>query len=209
MNRPVSSSTRLLAAIALASAAAALSSACAAGRSEGEMEPRYVAVHNALAAMGLAQVGPIQRGSLAEGRESRVPLELPAGCTTVVALGGVGVHDLDASLVDASGAPVARDTTRDAQAVLRACVDHAGAYALVVRMAEGAGDFLTATWSGGIEGASPAQSSVPGATASSSAPAGTCESPLPITAGTYEGNTSRGESLNEGACATSSAREIV
>ena len=41
------------------------------------------------------------------------------------------------------------------------------------------------------------------------APAGTCDAPLPITAGTYEGNTARGESGNESSCASSSAREIV
>ena len=50
--------------------------------SRGDLEPRYVALHNAFAAMGLAQVGPIQQGSLAEGREARVVLELPAQCTT-------------------------------------------------------------------------------------------------------------------------------
>src|ERR1700751_3417227 len=79
--------------------------ACAAVRSTGSgaLEPRFVAVHNALAAMGLAQVGPIHEGSLAEGKEARVPLDLPAGCTTVVAIGGDGVRDLDATLADAQG----------------------------------------------------------------------------------------------------------
>ncbi len=190
--------------------ASVLAPACA-PRAGGDMEPRYIAVHNALAAMGLAQVGPIQRGSLAEGRETRVPVELPAGCTTVVALGGTGVRDLDASLVDSAGDPVAHDTTRDSQAVVRACVEHAGSYALVVKMTEGGGDFLAATWTGGLEATASAGTgpvTAPGAS-SSAAPAGTCESPLPITAGTYEGNTSRGESLNESSCATSSAREIV
>jgi hypothetical protein len=175
----------------------------------GDLEPRYVAVHNALAAMGLAQVGPIQRGSLAEGREMRVPLELAAGCTTVVALGGEGVRNLDASLLDPSGAPVAHDTTRDAQAVVRVCVERAGSYALAVKMAEGGGDFLAATWSGGLEGSSPGVQSAPGNVASGSGPAGTCESPLPIAAGTFEGNTSHGESENEASCASSVSREVV
>ena len=74
----------------------------------GALEPRFVAVHNALAAMGLAQVGPIHEGSLAEGQEARVSLDLPSGCTTVVAFGGEGVRDVDAtrrcgSRYDASG----------------------------------------------------------------------------------------------------------
>jgi hypothetical protein len=159
--------------------------------------------------MGLAQVGPIQRGSLAEGRDARVPLELAAGCTTVVALGGEGVRNLDAALLDPSGTLVAHDTTRDPQAVVRACVDKGGSYALVVKMSEGSGDFVAATWAGGLEGIATAASSVPSSVASAVGPAGTCESPLPITAGTFEGNTSRGESGNEASCATSTSREIV
>src|SRR6516165_760937 len=86
----------------------ALAAACAGQKSE--IEPRYIAVHNALAAMGLAEVGPLQRGSLAEGREARVKLELGALCTTIIALGGAGVRDLDLVLVDAQGRPIAHDT---------------------------------------------------------------------------------------------------
>src|SRR5512143_994375 len=97
-----------------------VAAACASSKT-GELEPRYVAVHNAMAAMGLAQVGPAQRGSLAEGRETRLPLDLAAQCTTVVALGGNGVRDLDVSLLDADDKPVARDTTKDAQAAVRVC----------------------------------------------------------------------------------------
>jgi hypothetical protein len=173
------------------------------------MEPRYIAVHNALAAMGLAQVGPIQRASLAEGREARVPLELASGCTTIVALGGQGVRNLDVALMDPSGVSVAHDTTHDPQAVVRACVDKAGTYALVVRMAEGGGDFIAATWAGGGEGVPPAAPSTAGTVAFAPGQAGTCDSPLAISAGTFEGNTSRGESGNEASCATSTSREIV
>src|SRR4029077_6587528 len=39
--------------------------------------------------------------------------------------------------------------------------------------------------------------------------AGTCDSPIPVTAGTYAGNTSHGDSDNEGSCASSSSRELV
>ena len=111
--------------------------ACVATRDggTGALEPRFVAVHNAFAAMGLAQVGPIREGSLAEGQEARVALDLPAGCTTVVAFGGQGVRDVNAALMDGRGQVVAHDTTSEPQAVLRVCVEGADAYVLVVKAA--------------------------------------------------------------------------
>ena len=180
-----------------------LAQGCGAG-SRGELEPRYVALHNAFAAMGLAQVGPIQQGSLGEGREARVVLELPAQCTTVVALGADGVRDLDIALLDASGKSLAHDTTREPQAVVRACVETAGAYTLVVKMAAGAGSFVTANWAGGIGGG-------PANVATVAAPmgAGTCASPIVIGVGTVSGSTSHAESENDGSCGSGSARELV
>ena len=183
-------------------------SACASSPSRGDAEIRFVAVHNAFAGMGMAQTGPIQRGSLAQGREVRLPVELASGCAMVVALGGDGVRDLDATLVDASGSPLGHDTTRDPQAVVRVCVDQPGSYALVVKMTEGAGEYLAATWSGGAIGAS-ASGEGEGATARAGAPTGTCDSPIPITAGQYPGTTAHGESDNEASCASSSSRETV
>ncbi len=186
---------------------AVLSAASCASTRGGELEPRYVAVHNALAAMGLAQVGPIQRGSLATGREARLPIELAAQCTTIIALGGVGVADLDAALLDPDGKPVAHDTTRDPQAALRACVDRPGVYTLVVRMAEGAGEFIEATWTGG---AGPGAAAATGlATATASTARGTCESPIPLVAGSLNASTAHGESEHEGSCASSGSRELV
>lgn len=192
----------------LATAFAALAAVAACGPSRtGELEPRYVAVHNAMAAMGLAQVGPIQRGSLAEGRETRVVLDLGAECTTIVALGGAGVRDLDVSLLDADDKPVAHDTTRDPQAALRTCPDKAAKYTLLVKMAQGSGDFVTATWAGGP---APVASSAPSsATAAAPTGAGTCESPIALSPGTIAGNTRRGESEHAGSCVSSSSSEIV
>jgi hypothetical protein len=185
-----------------------LAVACAAtrGGGSGALEPRFVAVHNAFAAMGLAQVGPIHEGSLAEGQEARVPLDLPAGCTTVVALGGDGVRDIDATLADARGRSIAHDTTSEPQAVLRACVDTGDTYALVVRAAAGSGPWVVATWAGGVgapSGVAAAGSSGP------RQPVGTCEAPIPLVAGTVSGSTARGESANAGSCDKSDAREIV
>ena len=183
--------------------------ACAAVRSTGggALEPRFVAVHNALAAMGLAQVGPIHEGSLAEGQEARMPLDLPAGCTTVVAIGGDGVRDLDVTLTDARGRAIAHDTTSEPQAVLRACVDAADAYALDVRATAGGGSWVVATWAGNVGGGATAAS--PAASSGQQVAVGTCESPLPLAPGTTSGSTARGESMNAGSCDHSEAREMV
>jgi hypothetical protein len=158
--------------------------------------------------MGLVEVGPIQRGSLTEGREVGVPVELGAGCATLVALGGDGVRDLDAALMDPGGAVVARDLTHDPQAVVRACVENAGVYRLVVKMSEGQGEYMAATWSGGVDRAGAVEGAGQ-ATAAGAGPSGTCDAPLPLTAGSFEGNTARGEATNDGTCATSSGKEIV
>jgi hypothetical protein len=174
-----------------------------------ELEPRYVALHNAFAAMGLAQVGPLQQGSLAEGRETRLNIELGSQCTTLVAMGGQGVRDLDVTLLDPAGKPVAHDTTSEPQAVVRACVETAGTYTLLVKMKAGAGDFVAATWTGGVGPGGGGGGNANTATASLQVGAGTCESPIPVVAGTYNGSTARGDSENEGSCATSSSRELV
>ncbi len=185
---------------------ALLAPACNATRS-GELEPRYVAVHNTLAAMGLSQVGPIQQGSLAEGRETRLRLDLAAQCHTIVAIGSAGVRDLDIELLDADDKRVARDTTQEAQAAVRACPQTAGLYTLVVKMISGAGEFTAATWTGGTGSVAPAGTS--SASALASMGAGTCESPLPLAPGATAGNTRRGEAETTGGCASSESKELV
>ena len=105
-------------ALASVSLAAGLLFACASTRDVGALEPRFVAVHNALTAMGLAQVGAIQQGSLAEGQAVRLSLDLPAGCVTIAAIGAGGVRDVDATLFDARGTALAHDTTTEPQAVI-------------------------------------------------------------------------------------------
>lgn len=185
---------------------AMVAAACSTART-GELEPRYVAVHNTLVALGMAQVGPIQQGSLAEGREARVRLDLAAQCTTIVAIGSPGVRDLDVALLDADDRPVSHDTTKEPQATLRTCPEKAGHYTLVVKMAAGAGDFMTATWAGGGSAPVPAGSSSTNALAQTGA--GTCESPLPLVPGATAGNTRRGEAENAGGCASSDSKELV
>ncbi|MDB4940720.1 MAG: hypothetical protein JWP97_254 [Labilithrix sp.] len=180
-------------------------SAACAGPRAGELEPRYVAVHNTLAALGMVQTGPIQQGSLAEGRETRLRVELAAQCTTLVAMGGPGVRDLDVALLDPDDKPVAHDTTQEPQATLRACPTAPGHYTLVVRMRAGAGDFVTATWTGGASaGPTPDRGA-----ALAEAGAGTCALPMALAPGASTGTTRHGDAENAGSCASSDAKELV
>lgn len=179
---------------------AALFAACTATRTE--LDPRFVAVHNTLSAMGLAQIGPMQQGTLGEGKEARINVELPAQCTTVVVIGASGVRDVDLAVVDPRGNPLGHDTTHGSEAVVRACAETAGTYTLVVKMAAGGGDFLTGLWSGSASGNAIAQQTVG---------EGTCESPHALVAGSFTGSTSHGHEDSEGeeGCDRSRGREIV
>ena len=161
-----------------------------------------MAVHNALAALGLAQVGAIQQGVLAEGQTARVTLDLPAGCVTVAAIGGAGVRDIDATLLDPREVPLAHDTTTEPQAVLRPCLESAGTYVLALKASAGAGPWVTATWAGAVTSAG-AASPPP------SAANGSCEAPIPLSPGTVSGSTTHGEHDNAGSCGPSDSRELV
>lgn len=185
--------------------------ACAGARPQTDLEPRYVAVHNTLVAMGLAETGPIQQASLAEGRDARMKLDLPLGCTTVVVLGGAGVKDVHAAVEDAQGNAIAKDSGNGPEAAVRACVPAAGAYVLAVTMKRGSGDVLAATWSGGTATTQREPVIALSTTRESALPQGTCEAPTPLSAGATMGNTSRGEAENQGSCSggSSDSREIV
>lgn len=171
---------------------------------KGALEPRFVAVHNTLAAMGMAQVGPIEHGSLAEGRETRFAVDLPGECATVVALGSGDVRDLDLAVRDADDKEVARDSTTDAQATVKVCPAKGGRYSLVVKMAKGSGDFVIASWRGAPNPNGPATKPI-------DEPAGTCEAPIPLAAvtTTVTGNTRRGSSENTGSCGNTESKELV
>jgi hypothetical protein len=180
---------------------------CGSARDAGRaLDPRFVAVHNAFAALGMAQIGPIQQGTLAEGHESRIGVALPQGCVTIAALGGPGVRDLDATLLDSHGAPLAHDTTAEAQAVLRACVDAADTYVVVLKAAAGTGSWVLASWVGGAAATpAPAGSSGPAAQEAR----GTCDSPIPLSMGTTTGTTAHGDDENTGSCGRGDSRELV
>jgi len=157
---------------------------------------RFFAVHNVMHAMGLYQAGPVSQGTLAEGQEIKIGLALPATCLAVVAVGGTGVDDLALQLLDPEGKIVAEETSRDVQAVLRSCVDRPGAYAVRLRMAHGAGEYLVSSWTGG----EPPSDKSSGELASG----GTCSAPTVIAPGhVYTGSTEEGTDDAEGSCAGS------
>jgi hypothetical protein len=203
--RPASLSLRAGSAfVALALGSSAIQPACTSRAVGPALDPRFVAVHNTLSAIGMAQVGPIQEGTLAQGREARMSIPLPAGCVTVVAIGGEGIRDLDATLFDAHGASIAHDVTNEPQAILRPCLESADTYALVVRATSGGGAWVAATWAGGV-----ASASAPTVAAASGNDAnGTCAAPIPLAPGTVSGSTSHGGRENAGSCGSNESREL-
>jgi hypothetical protein len=190
---------------ALVSVVAVVAPACSASRS-APLDPRYVAVHNAFAAMGMSEIGPIQTGSLAEGRDARFEIAAPAGCVTVGAFGTGGVKDLDVEVFDAESRSLGRDAADGPDAVVRACPRAGGPVTVVVRMTRGAGDFALASWAGG---GLPGTPGTPPGTAAAMTAAGTCEAPIPLVAGSVTGNTRHGEAELTGGCGNTEARELV
>lgn len=198
--------SRVLACVSLGLVLASASVGACGAAPRSEPLARYVAIHNTLAAMGLSQTGPVQRGSLGEGRDIKLTVDLPLGCSTLVTLGSEGTRDLDVELQDSAGKALGHDTTTDPEAVVSACVEHAGKHTLVVKMSRGSGEFLSAVWSGGERARG---SNAPSLAAAQASGGGTCDSPAPLGPGVTLGSTAHGEANFEGTCGTSSAKEIV
>jgi hypothetical protein len=185
-----------------------LSAACASGRSTGggALEPRFVAVHNTLNAMGLAQLGPIHEGLIGAGREERVMLPLPPGCFTIVVMAGAGLRDMEATLLDPRGTPMAHDVSGQPEAVLRPCIESADNYVLAMKVAAGTGSWVAEAWSG----SSGVGSAMAGSAGSNrSQPEGTCASPLSLAPGVVNGSTTHGEANNSGSCGAGDSSELV
>jgi len=171
------------------------------------LEGRFVAVHNTLASLGLAQTGAISEGSLAEGTDATLERELVVGeCYTFVALGGGGVDDIDVVVRDERGEELARDGTRDRQAATHFCPGRNGPHQVVVRMAEGDGSYTISSWSGGVSqgGGGGGGRRVAGAGR------GSCETPLALELGRpVRGSTTDGAHRMSGTCAEGEAPEQV
>jgi hypothetical protein len=181
----------------------------ACGGSSVHLEPRYVAVHNTMTAMGLAQTGAINEGSLPEGGVARSTQHLEAGqCTTYVALGGESVDDLDVRVQDDAGTALASDATHDRHAAVRVCPDYAGDYQVVLTMAGGHGEYTLSAWSGvASSGGAAVTAREPGRGAGGR---GSCAAPLPLELGRpVQGDTRAGASNMSGSCAEGNAAEQV
>jgi hypothetical protein len=180
----------------IATAALALTAAgCSANRG-ADPASRFFAVHNVMRAIGLYQTGPVNQGSLAAGQEVRLPLTLPSTCVAIVAMGGAGVTDLSLRLIDPEGNVVAEEKAHDVEAVVRTCLERPGPYFAVVRMAEGAGEYLVSSWTGGDGFGSEAGAPL--------ASGGTCAAPTVLVPGrSYAGTTDDAPDDHEGSCSGS------
>lgn len=175
------------------------------------MEPRFVALTNTMAAMGMAQSGGIQQGSLGRGEEAATAVDLTAGeCVTFVALGEDGTTNIDLVVRDESGQELARDGTVDAQAATQFCAPRTASYQVVVVMADGSGGYLSAAWRGQRTQPSRAPGAGdPGAAVAQGGP-GTCEDPWPLVAGEPRtGDTTGGDATMTASCISGSAPERV
>jgi len=181
----------------------------ACGSSHGALEPRYVAVHNAMTAMGLSQSGSISEGSLPEGGESKVDVELRGGqCYTFMVFGTEGATDLDLALSDAANQDLGSDTSHDRETALHACARETGRHTLTITMAEGHGGYISSYWSGGAGGG--AVTGRTGNVAIAAEGAGSCAEPMSLTLGAVtHADTRGGTSVMEGSCARGSAPERV
>ncbi|HJL15993.1 MAG TPA: hypothetical protein RMH99_10065 [Sandaracinaceae bacterium LLY-WYZ-13_1] len=172
---------------------AAVTSSCGGG--SVRLTPSYVAVHNTMTAMGLAQSGEISEGSLPEGGVARMTTRFRAGdCYTIVAFGDDGVSDMDVVVMDDAGTEVATDRTTDSQAAAQFCPDVDGEYRVAVRMTEGSGAYVLTSWSGMPRAAG-------GAVAGGGSGRGTCEAPIALEPGTpVRGSTAQASNRMTGSC---------
>ena len=170
------------------------------------LEPRFVAVHNALGAMGMAHTGNISSGSLSEGIDAKLQVELRAGeCYTFIALGSGGVEDIDIRIVDHRGEEIGRDVTHDRQAAARACAETSGAHTAVVTMRKGSGGYLVTFWSGSAGSGSGGRMLAGGGGGE-----GTCQAPIQLTLGEpVTGDTTGGGQVMQGPCAQGASPERV
>ncbi len=168
---------------------------------------RMAAAHNALATLGLAQVGPVSSGTVSEGQSFRTTQELEAGCYTFMAFGADGLRDVDLTVANAQGQTVAQDSAHDPQAGVRFCPSSRGRFQISARATQGSGLVTLSSWRGSV-----AEGRAPGASAGAVAAGGpgTCGEPLTLELGqTVNGDTSQASSRLRGSCADGEAPELV
>lgn len=173
------------------------------------MDPRFVTLHNTMAAIGMTQSGSISEGSLPEGGEAHFDGHLdPGNCYTVVALGAGGVANLDVSITDEAGTDIAHDSTEDGSAAVQFCPQYPAQYRISVRMTRGSGGYLVTSWSGTGSGAGYAPSYPTDYGYAATTPTrpphggpGTCDAPYTLTVGEPgRGDTTDGDAVVSGSC---------
>ncbi len=169
----------------------------------GGAATRFVAVNNALRAVGFSPHGQITAGSLPEHGSSRVRMQLDAGtCYTFVGIGGEGIVDLDLVVTDAQGREVAHDGAAEPGVAVRVCPESSGGYTVRLTAASGGGEYYVSAWTGG---AGTQTAGRPGPTG-----LGTCQGPIPITTGQpISGDTRNAQNSLSGSCAAGEASEVV
>ncbi len=187
---------------------AALLALVSCGGSQG-LEPRYVAVHNTMTAVGLAQTGSISEGSLAQGADARVNVTLNGGeCTTFVALGS-GISNIDVRVIGEGDEELGTDGTNDPHAATQICAPRSGDFQVVVTATEGSGGYILSSWSGtAVASSGPSAGGTRPVVASSGT--GTCAEPLPIAFNQpANGTTAQNQHVMAGSCVSGGAAPEV
>ena len=173
------------------------------------MDPRFVTLHNTMAAIGMSQSGSISEGSLPEGGEAHFDGRLdPGQCYTVVGLGAGGVANLDVVITDEAGNDIAHDSTEDGSAAVQFCPQYPAQYRISVRMTRGSGGYLVTSWSGAPGGGASYGVPTPDYGYAAAAPVrpphggpGTCDAPYTLTPSEPgRGDTTDGDAVVTGSC---------
>ncbi|MCX7808790.1 MAG: hypothetical protein N2515_09285, partial [Deltaproteobacteria bacterium] len=162
----------------------------ACGGESSRIESRFFTLHNAMAAMGMAQSGPVIQGKLAQGEEARVNLEVqPRSCLVFAAIGSSDVTNIDVIIQNENGQEIARDENASNQAVVRWCVNRPIRAQAIIRMVQGSGSYIAGVWastSGSHRAHSPTTTTIGPAkvqTGIERSEQGTCTSPWPLRPG--------------------------
>ena len=113
------------------------------GGSSDALSARLDRLAAELAPRGFSRLPGDGRGFLLEGDSASHAVELPAGtCVTVVAVGSVGVRDIDAQLWAAEGTVLSTDDEPDPHPIVQTCRDDEPTQAyFVIKMFAGAGAY--------------------------------------------------------------------
>lgn len=173
------------------------------------VEPRLVAVQNALAAVGYTQSGALSELSLGSGDEARVPVDLESGeCRTFIALGSSRVRNVDIVVYDQGGNERAHDESHGRNASVEVCVGGAEHVDIAVRVTSGGGEVVLTSYTGAGGGGGGLLAAGGRGRGPASAEAA-CGAAQPITPGRpVSGNTQQGGDFGQGSCVRGAAPEV-